>query len=63
MSKKKITTECIFCDSEFKLEYSEDLVTKKDNLICPFCGEEIEEVEETDKIEYDDMDFMWNEDE
>ena len=65
MAKKKISTICIYCDSEYKLEYSEDLVSKTESLACPFCGEEIEEVEENDKIDYedDDNEFEWDSDE
>lgn len=63
MSKKKITTACQICESEFKLEFSEDLVVQKENIICPFCGEEIEEVYENEKEDYneysDDIPNYW----
>lgn len=55
MAKKKLSTACQTCDSEFKLEFSEDLVNQKENIYCPFCGEEIEEVYENDKDDYNDF--------
>lgn len=67
MSKKKLTTACQNCESEFKLEFSEDLVVQKENIICPFCGEEIEEVYENEKEDYteysDDVADYWREEE
>ena len=67
MSKKKLSTTCQICESEFKLEFSEDLVQLKDNILCPFCGEEIEEVYENEKDDYtdynDEMPDYWTEEE
>lgn len=67
MSKKKLSTMCQICESEFKLEFSEDLVQLKDNILCPFCGEEIEEVYENEKDDYtdynDEMPDYWTEEE
>jgi len=40
------TLMCVSCDSEYTIEYDEDAVAGKD-CYCPFCGFEIDIVEET----------------
>lgn len=62
MAKKKMSLACYSCDSEFKLEFLHDMVIEKENIICPFCGEEIEDIEESERQDFDDVDYMWDDD-
>lgn len=55
---KVVNTLCDSCDSEFSLSFNENLVIEHENIICPFCGETIEPLEED--IE-DDFDLFQNE--
>jgi DNA-directed RNA polymerase subunit RPC12/RpoP len=50
---KVVNSICETCDSEFSLSFNENLVKEHDNIICPFCGEEIESLEEDIQEEFD----------
>lgn len=50
---KIVNTLCDSCDSEFSLTFNENLVLDHENLICPFCGEIIETIEEDIEEEFD----------
>ena len=52
MSKIKIEICCDCCDSEFLLNYEEDMVGDKP-AYCPFCGEDVT-VEDDDEEEDED---------
>jgi uncharacterized Zn finger protein (UPF0148 family) len=44
--KKVISSVCDDCDSEFNLSFNENLVKEHEDIFCPFCGAQIETVEE-----------------
>ena len=50
---KVVSSICDGCESEFTLTFNENLVAEHENIICPFCGEDIESVEEDVQEEYD----------
>lgn len=60
--QKVITTLCNNCDSEFTLTFNDELVPEYEDLICPFCGSSIEELEEKEIEENYDLfeDEEWN---
>ena len=51
---KTITAECSNCESSYDIIYQEQLVSQEYPEICPFCGEQIDELTESDYIEDDD---------
>jgi peptide subunit release factor 1 (eRF1) len=51
---KTITAECSNCESSYDIIYQEQLVSEEYPEICPFCGEQIDELTESDYIEDDD---------
>ena len=54
---KTITAECSSCESTYDIIYQEQLVSEEYPEICPFCGEPIQELTESEYIEdEDDMD-------
>ena len=54
MATKTITAECHNCESSYDIIYMEELVSEQYPEICPFCGEQIDELTESDYIEDDD---------
>lgn len=50
---KVVNSLCDSCDSEFSLTFNENLVLEHENIICPFCGERIETIEEDIQEEFD----------
>jgi len=46
MAKKNIKEECTNCDSYFRIEYDDNLVSNEIPEHCPFCGELIEDYDE-----------------
>lgn len=59
---KIVNTLCDNCDSEFLLTFNENLVLEHDQLICPFCGEKIETIEEDIEEEFDEfLEEAWDE--
>ena len=59
---KTITAECSSCESSYDVIYQEQLVSEEYPELCPFCGEHIDELTESEYIEdEDDMDNEeWN---
>jgi hypothetical protein len=54
---KEITAECHNCESSYDITYMEELTSQEYPEFCPFCGESIDELSESDYIEdEDDMD-------
>jgi transcription initiation factor IIE alpha subunit len=54
---KSVTGECSSCESTYQIEYEEELVSEEYPEVCPFCGEQIEEITESQYIEDDDSDI------
>jgi len=54
--EKLISAECHNCESSYEVSYIEELTADEYPEFCPFCGEHIEEVTESDYIEDDDLD-------
>jgi len=53
MTQKQLSGECLSCESTYTVSFMEELVSQDLPEICPFCGEQIEELSE-DYIEDDD---------
>ena len=53
MTQKQLTGECLSCESTYSLTFMEEIVSQELPELCPFCGEQIEELSE-DYIEDDD---------
>jgi hypothetical protein len=56
MTPKIIKAECQNCESSYEVAYSEELVSEEYPEICPFCGENIEELSEEEYIDDEDSD-------
>ena len=56
MTDKMITAECSSCESTFAIEYVEEMVSQDYPEHCPFCGEVIDEIEESYIQDEDDED-------
>ena len=56
---KEITGECHSCESSYDIQYMEELTSSEYPEFCPFCGEHIDELTESDYIE--DEDDLYNE--
>lgn len=57
---KVIDSLCENCDSEFNISFNENLVKEHEEIFCPFCGAQIETIEE-DVIEEDFIqEDLWN---
>lgn len=50
---KVVNSLCDNCESEFSLTFNENLVKEHEDLVCPFCGESIETLEEDIQEEFD----------
>lgn len=53
---KVVTGECLNCESSYDVQYVEELTSEEYPEFCPFCGEPIEELTESDYIDDDDLD-------
>jgi uncharacterized protein CbrC (UPF0167 family) len=53
MTQKQLSGECLSCESTYSIMYMEEMVSQELPEICPFCGEQIEELSE-DYIEDDE---------
>jgi hypothetical protein len=51
---KSVTGECHNCESSYDVVYMEELTSEDYPQFCPFCGETIEELTESDYIEDED---------
>jgi len=56
MTEKSLTGECLSCESTYSVQYMTELVSQDLPEMCPFCGEQIEELSE-DYIKDDDDDL------
>lgn len=56
MTTKSFTGECSSCESTYNIEFMEELVSQELPEMCPFCGEQIEELSE-DYIQDDEEDL------
>ena len=54
MTTKTITAECSNCESSYDIQCEEELVSQEYPEICPFCGDPIEDLTESEYIEDDD---------
>ena len=55
---KTITGECHNCESSYDVIYMEELTSEEYPEFCPFCGEPIDELSESDDYidDEDDLD-------
>lgn len=52
---KKVKLECGGCDAKYTVSYKvEEDVKEVEPVICPFCGEDVYNIEEPDDHEDDD---------
>jgi hypothetical protein len=60
--KKVVSTLCDNCESDFSLSFNENLVKEHDEIFCPFCGENIESVEEDipEEEDYLEQEGIWD---
>jgi hypothetical protein len=56
MTNKSLSGDCLNCESQYTVQFTEELVSQELPEHCPFCGEQIEELSE-DYIEDDDDDL------
>ena len=56
MTNKSLSGDCLNCESQYTVNFVEELVSQELPEHCPFCGEQIEELSE-DYIEDDDDDL------
>ena len=56
MTNKSLSGDCLNCESQYTVNFIEELVSQELPEHCPFCGEQIEELSE-DYIEDDDNDL------
>jgi hypothetical protein len=56
MPDKSLSGDCLNCESQYTVNFTEELVSQELPEHCPFCGEIIEELSE-DYIEDDDDDM------
>lgn len=52
--EKSITAECHNCESSYEVNYVEELTSEEYPQFCPFCGEPVDELSESEYIEDDD---------
>ena len=55
MSSKTITGECLNCESSYEISYVTEMVAHDVPDICPFCGENIEDIIEEEYIDEDEL--------
>ena len=62
MTDKLVTGECSNCESSFEIAYVEELVSDDVPCFCPFCGEQIDDIQEQyiDEDELDEDDEKWD---
>jgi len=48
---KSVTGDCQSCESSYDITYMEELTSEEYPEFCPFCGEPISELTESDYIE------------
>lgn len=58
---KVINSICDNCDSEFSLTFNENLVKEHEEIVCPFCSQVIDTIEEDLQEEFDMFQETWDE--
>jgi NAD-dependent SIR2 family protein deacetylase len=61
MNEKSVTAECSACESSFEVNYVAQFVSQELPQHCPFCGSEIEDIQENYIEDDSDLDEEWNE--
>jgi Zn finger protein HypA/HybF involved in hydrogenase expression len=61
MNEKQVTGECSSCESSFDVSYVQQFVSQELPQYCPFCGTEIQDIQEHYIDEDSDLDDEWNE--
>jgi Zn finger protein HypA/HybF involved in hydrogenase expression len=56
MNEKQVSGECSSCESSFDIGYVQQFVSQELPQFCPFCGAEIEEIQEHYIDEDSDLD-------
>jgi NAD-dependent SIR2 family protein deacetylase len=57
MTNKILSGDCLSCESQYSVEFMEEMVSQELPQHCPFCGEIIDELsEEYIEDEEDEMD-------
>jgi hypothetical protein len=51
MSERTITGDCSSCESSYEVSYMEELTSEDLPEFCPFCGETIDAISESEYIE------------
>lgn len=51
MSERTITGDCSSCESSYEVSYVEELTSEDLPEFCPFCGEAIDTISESEYIE------------
>ena len=60
MNEKQVTVECTSCESSFDLVYVQQFTSQELPQYCPFCGEEVEDIQERYIEDEDsDLDEKW----
>jgi len=55
MTSRTVHVDCKECESDFIIDYDEEVVSKDVPEVCPFCGEPIESVEDLNEDDDEDM--------
>jgi hypothetical protein len=56
MTDKALSGDCLSCESQYTVHFTEELVSQELPEHCPFCGEIIEELSESYIEDEDDLD-------
>ena len=56
MTQKQLSGDCANCESQYTVQFTEELVSQELPEHCPFCGEVIEELSESYIEDEDDLD-------
>lgn len=56
MTTKTLRIDCVSCESVFTLDYEEELVMEEYPQVCPFCGDDLDNIQEEYIPEDDDLD-------
>jgi hypothetical protein len=56
MTDKSLSGDCLNCESQYTVQFTEELVSQELPEHCPFCGEIIEELSEAYIEDEDNLD-------
>ena len=56
MTDKVLSGDCLSCESQYTVQFTEELVSQDLPEHCPFCGSEIEELTEEFVEDEEDLD-------